>query len=681
MKHCTVLFTALSVSLLAACGGRGAAPTPTVPTDYSSLQQIKPGEEAKIETKLKVNVVFVGYRQTAPGQVAQARQVNLQDFKSGLPSSYDAIARSPSAYGRTVYSGNKFDYNYNYVFADQAFEDDFFKHLSSAGQEKPLTYYQKAYNCQATDEETGEYITDCDTPSKVITKPITGNLEIDAPSTENWLADNASRLGIKKDEYTVFLVNWYDRPDFKFHSYTKTSEGDSDTGNKFGERASRRLTAWGGGFQKDKGPQRLWFYDLSANPDPWTKAYDVVNSDLDGDKVPDVRMPPVWEYGTRKNTLGYGRQVSGDLVKMVRYTALNLLFTPSPLYRADLTPPEMPDDIELRLNVDQGTKASEVESVLKPQLVEERVKALQPFAKLNTVVDRTPLEGNLRDVYNCFFVTEADDVCSPEYADQTGESLFRYNVADVRSDYAGLPAGSHKYIVPTYLFNDDTDPQTGLLGIAVDDGETGTQSFVYSFASPQLKGIYGLTDTTVHEIGHHLSLSHPHDGYDSEQDLSYGASGPFLFVNSGDESASVMSYIDLTFNFGQFNLDSQYRYLTSAYLNNTGAILEIARRDGKMAQLAPSAVKADGLFAQAKAEYDAMNYYHAAELGHQAYRTVLDAAQQNGVQVEGYKWYQNLTGLSQQQAKPRVVRTHLPQKGAVIFPEETPAQRALRLSH
>ncbi|GHG03613.1 hypothetical protein GCM10017783_15150 [Deinococcus piscis] len=675
MKQRALLLTALSLSLLSACGGG----TPPTPTDYSSLKQIKPGEDTKIETNLKVNVVFVGYRQSAPGQVTTARQVDLQDFRATLPSTYDTIARIPSAYGRTEYTGNKFNYSYNYVFADQAFENDFFQYLSATGQEKPLTTFQKAYNCQALDED-GNYVDDCETPSNLITRPITSNLEIDAPSTENWLADNASRLGIKKDEYTVFLVNWYDRPDFKFHSYTKTSEAETDTGFRFGDRASRRMIAWGGGYQKDKGPQRVWFYDLSANPDPWTKAYDVVNRDVDGDGREDVRMPPVWEYGTRKNNLGNTRQVSPDLAKTVRYTALNLLFTPSPIYRAELTPPELPDEIELRLNVDQGAEAAAVEDVLKPELVQERVKILQPFAKLSTSVDRAPLEGNLRDAYNCFFVIEAEDICSPEYADLFGEPLFQYNLRDLRSDYAGLPAGSNKYIVPTYLFNDDVEPESGLLGIAYDDGETGTQSFVYSFTSPGLAGLYGLTDTTVHEIGHHFSLSHPHDGYDSEQDLSYGASGPFLFVNSGDQSASVMSYIDLTFSFGQFNLDSQYRYLTAAYLNNTGAILEIARRAGKVAQLAPTAVSADNLFAQAQAEYDAMNYYRAAELGHQAYRSVLDAARSNGVEVEGYKWYQNLSGLSKSNAKPRVANNLLPHQGAVIFPEETPFQRSLRLS-
>ena len=45
------------------------------------------------------------------------------------------------------------------------------------------------------------------------------------------------------------------------------------------------------------------------------------------------RMPPVWEYG---NLTGYRPfdDLSGDLAKVTRYVAIDLLFTTSPLYCA-----------------------------------------------------------------------------------------------------------------------------------------------------------------------------------------------------------------------------------------------------------------------------------------------------------------------------------------------------------
>lgn len=668
--------TLLGLSLLVACGDPAPTP-PTVPTDFSSLTSLKPGQQDIINTKLKINVVFIGYRQTLPGQVATARQVDTTDFQQTLPKTYNSIARIPSAYGRHEYTGNSFDYQYNYVFADKAFEDDYFAFLNANGQDADLTYHQKLYNCQNdVDPETGEPT--CTTPAGNINRVIDGNFEIDANKVENWLADNVSRVGVKPGEYTVFLVNWYDRPDFKFHSYTRLDAGDTDTGVKFGTRGSRRLTAWGGSV-RESAAQRVWFYDLSANPDPWTGAYDVTNSDTNGDKRADYRMPPIWEYGTRKASLGNSRKVSPDLALVTRYVAVNLLFTPSPIYRVALTPPDMPSNITLDYHVEQGAEASGLADLFNKSLSQQRLQPLQPFAKFTSTEKTTALSGNLSDVYKCFIVTpeKPEDICSPDFADSSGEPLFRFALNELRESYK---SSAGQYLLPIYLFNDDADINEGLLGIAYDDGETGTQSFVYSFLNPLLnKAGYGFTDTVVHEAGHHFSLSHPHDGYDSEENISYGPSGPFRFVDLGDESNSVMSYMSIQPDFSQFNLDSQYRYLTAAYLNNTNAILELARRAGQESALAPTAVAADGLFAQAKTKYDAMAYLDAAKTAHDGYRQVLDAAKAAGVNVQAYKWYENLNGLSLK-GKARYSSTFLPQQGAVIFPEETAEQRANRLA-
>lgn len=668
----------LSFALLVACGD----PLPTTPSDFGGLKNLMPGKTDTITTDLKVNVVFIGYRQTPPGQVATAQQVSTQDFDEILPKTYNAINRAPSAYGRTEYTGNSFKYQYHYAFADQAFEDDFFKMLQQNGSSAPLTVHQQLYNCQGhIDPATGKVV--CPTPvAGNINRTITDNFRIDALTVENWLADNASRIsGVKPGEYTVFMVNWFNRPDFKFHSYTRLDEGDSDSGVKFGARGSRHMTAWGGSVRENGAAQRVWFYDLSANPDPWTVAYDVTNPDVDGDTEPDYRMPPIWEYGTRKASLGYGRKVSPDLAVITRYVALNLLFTPSPLYRVALTPPDMPDNIALDMHVEQGAEAAATNALLKPDLIRERLQPLQPFAKLTHTMKTTALDGKLSDVYKCFFVNpqeHPEDICAPNYMDYTGEPLFQYTLNETRSEYASAPAG--QYLLPMYYFNDDANVNSGLLGVAYDDGETGTQSFVYSFLTPDaIAAGYGFTDTAVHEAGHHFSLSHPHDGYDSEEDTSYGPGGKFFFVNLGDESNSVMSYMSIQPEFSQFNLDSQYRYLTAAYLNNTNAILEVARQAGKEKELVNAAASADRLFTQAKTDYHNLAYLEAARNAHDAYRQVTDAAVAAGVNVQAYKWYSNLNGLSMGQGKARFSPSFTPQRGAVMFPEENTMQRKLRM--
>ncbi|MEF2276680.1 hypothetical protein V3W47_00080 [Deinococcus sp. YIM 134068] len=678
----------LSLSLLAACGGQTSGGTQT---DFGNLSALTPGQEATIRTTLKVNVVFVGYRQTAPGQVATARDVNTADFAGILPKTYDTIARIPSAYGTTERTGNAFDYSYNYVFADQTFEDDFFAYLKGSGKQQSLTLPAALYNCQSDEVEavapadpttlTAGYV--CPTPAANINQEITSNLEIDGRSTENWLADNAGRLGVNRSEYTIFLVNWYDRPDFEFHSYTRADGVDTDragtTAGQFGKRGSRRLIAWGGNVRETAGAaQRVWFYDLSANPDYWTDAYDVTNLDLTNDEVTDYRMPPIWEYGTRKYSVGYGRKVSPDLARVVRYIGVNLLFTPSPIYRVALTPPRQPEEIQLDVTVAQGAGAADPATLFNVPLTQQRISTLQPFATFSNVVRQTPLSGDLAEAYRCFFV-EPEDSCTPQYADYSGELLFQYGVNELRGLYQSVP--DNRYLLPVRVFNDAANGQDGLLGVAYDDNETGTQAFVYSFLTPDLIDAgFGFTDTTVHEIGHHLSLSHPHDGYDSEQDLSYGPDGEFYYVFTGDQSETVMTYNSLAVTFGQFNLDAQYRYLTAAYLNNTNAILELTRRAGKASAVSSAAVSADSQFVQAKARYAGMSYFEAAQLAHSGYRAVLNAALTAGVDVQAYKWYENLNGLSTSGRKPRVSKTFLPQNGAVIFPEETAEQRRKRLA-
>ena len=70
----------------------------------------------------------------------------------------------------------------------------------------------------------------------------------------------------------------------------------------------------------------MWFYDLSAGPESWTDNWNVDDADVDGDDIPDYRMPPIWEYA--KGGFRAPSALSGDLAKVARYVGINLLFTP-----------------------------------------------------------------------------------------------------------------------------------------------------------------------------------------------------------------------------------------------------------------------------------------------------------------------------------------------------------------
>ena len=53
--------------------------------------------------------------------------------------------------------------------------------------------------------------------------------------------------GVDTRKNTIFFINWWGRPDFIDHVYTKIGEPDPDTGYDFGlNRESRKIIAWGG---------------------------------------------------------------------------------------------------------------------------------------------------------------------------------------------------------------------------------------------------------------------------------------------------------------------------------------------------------------------------------------------------------------------------------------------------
>ena len=180
-----------------------------------AMDVLVPGAFHEIDQDLTINVVFVGYE---PG--AGYQDVDTTKFMAELADTYKVYNRYPKFYGLDAGMGLTFNYDYNLVFTDQSFEDAFFTHLAAVGAPAPLTAYQEAYNAQAN--KTGM---------------VTDNFQIEVSDVEQWLADNTqSMLGVDTTQYTVFFINWYGRPDFKFHVYAKTDEPDPDTGMNFGNR-------------------------------------------------------------------------------------------------------------------------------------------------------------------------------------------------------------------------------------------------------------------------------------------------------------------------------------------------------------------------------------------------------------------------------------------------------------
>lgn len=165
---------------------------------------LKPGETVVYRQTIPVNIVFVGFDRD---------DIAVSDVRAALPAGYTPKVRYPLFYGLPGRNmGLRFDFEYKPIFTDQAFEDAFFGYLASIATPGAPTLFQQLYNGNENN-----------------VLDVSGNVGyIDAPSAEQWLMTaGQQQLGINPDRsYTVYYINWYDRPDFQFHVYTKTDSPD-----------------------------------------------------------------------------------------------------------------------------------------------------------------------------------------------------------------------------------------------------------------------------------------------------------------------------------------------------------------------------------------------------------------------------------------------------------------------
>ncbi|WP_159079393.1 hypothetical protein [Plantactinospora sp. BC1] len=594
----TAVLTVLSLSL---------APASQAAT--ARYPHLDPGGQPRLTERVPVNVVFVGYE---PDQVPRSA------YQAELPRGYEPVVRSRLMYDVREKLGLHYTYDYRISYADRRYEDRFFGELKRLARPAPLTALQSEYNAQQRN-----------------VLDITGNHHIDAPSVERWLAKHPPS-GVDTRRNTVFLINWYGRSDFRFHVYTKTNEPDPDTGYNFGvERESRKIIAWGGTTARDEedglgSTRRVWFHDLSAGPESWTSNWNVDERDLDGNGVEDYRMPPTWEY-----TAGGYRapdRLAGDLGLITRYVALNLLFTSSPLYPAELPTAQPPRSINLDSNVYEGWPGVDAsKTYVKPDLLLAELRELRWRNRLDHDSQDLPFTGEAERCYR--LAVEEDVSCYPE----TGFPGFANFYLQNRKELARTQddQGRVDYELPMFSYAVPEGTITPALGFADDNYVDGTQTYVFGFISPEIvESGYGLTTTLIHEVGHHLGMSHPHDGYDSASGVDYGPADEFYFVGAGDQTNSMMSYIDLNWDFSQFDHDNSDRFLTAAYneaANRLAAdVLDSPRAHRAQDELAA----ADRLLGRAKAALAGHEYAAAHAYADQAYGEVVDGARQAGVPTD-----------------------------------------------
>jgi hypothetical protein len=565
---------------------------------------LHPGQFEVLTQQIPVRIVFVGYSR---------EQVNLDDFQAFLPATYRPVVRYPQFYGLGRNLGLVFEFRYTFDFKESEFTNRFFGALASMGRPGPRTEVQTMYNDQVNNV--------LDVSDEV--------LYLDAPSVEAWLHKNDR--GRNDQGYTIYFMNWYGRPDFRFHVYEKTDEPDPDTGYNFGAlRPSRGMIAWGG------STGRLWFYDLSAGPEQWGGSWNVDDADIDGDGEDDGRLPPIWEYAEG----GFLEYVGNDLGAVTRFIAINLLFTTSPLYDPLVTAPGAGGAkvAHVAMFEDDEDPTSTGLDFFDAKYMRARLQEFQPYYRWKVGESLTdPIDAGAKaalDTFETFWTGDYVPGCWEMFGLPLAE-LYCFLSANQASYFPAYRPND--YVGKVASFNTAALGEIGVSGLADDNWTDGTQSFMYAFNDPELRSIgYGFTNTTVHEFGHHVGLSHPHDGYDSEWSEYYGilfeysAGGAFYFVWSGDESNTAMSYNRLSQGFGQFDRDNLYRWETAGYLNWSNALAEAVLAHPQSRRVQALVEAADRLAAHGRAQFQRWNYLESAAAMRRAYELVLKASDEIG---------------------------------------------------
>jgi hypothetical protein len=559
---------------------------------------LEPGEFVTHKQTVPIDIVLIGF---------DLGQINRRDLAALLPPTSTPAVRYPQFYGlqgRAV--GLEYEFRYSLTRKSRNFEDQFFRFLARTGTPGNPTVYQTAYNNQQNN------VLD-------VTGPV---LYIDGPTVERWLENNANP---RTNGYTVYFINWHGRRDFVFHAYTRIGEPDPDTGVDFGQFQSSAMQAWGG------TRSRSWFYDFSAGPEWNTTNWLVDVTDLDGDGIEDYRMPPIWEYhvnGYRSpDALGY------DMGLLTRYVAIDLLFAPSPLYDPLVTSPGALGRKVADITMFEDDPASNGTDFIDTTFARDSWERFQPYYRWRTALrDIDPIDPGAKQSLDIFVGNVNAPGCWTPFGTPFAQ-LFCFFTERLSEYVPRYP--SRDYVAPIFAFNTTEaglGEQFGLLGFADDNWVDGTQTLTFTFDADVYREFgYGFTGTTIHEVGHHIGMSHPHDGYDPETGVDFGPGNEFYFAWAGDESDTVMHYLTLSNQFGEHNRDSMYRWEAAGYLNWANALAGEILQSPNAPSVIVKLVAADALAAVAKARLERWDYLNAVERARASYLTLVSAADDIGV--------------------------------------------------
>ncbi len=563
----------LATAALAGAGSDApAASTSRTPEQTSSrsetpppeLTHLTPGGAVDLQLEIPVTIVYVGLEPGAPPRGIDPAAVEARQPAFGQPL---VLQRAFAGYLRPL--GLTYTYSYESVFADQDFEDDFFAAAASTARPPgPATEWQARYSQQ---------------PAAAL--DITENTVMDAVAVENWLATNAGpMLGVDTSLPTVFLVNWYGRPDFRHHTYApfhvlpgnKSSFGGSEQGH---------FSAWGGSTADDPqypldATSRVWFYDVSAGPDYWTENYELEEVDhyTGWYLPPDNRLPPIWEYGTRHWYRPF-TDLSADLAEVIRYVAVGKHFGPSPRFDPALSPPALQHSLEVDVNVVTDLRNQQFEDPLatqpNPARVAAALGAFDPSRSWTVDVETGFSLQTYEEPLTCLSASDTFHFYEPGPCSNPDSPSAYYDLAFEFDATSRRLLENRRGQVPVVLFDvpDHRWAQFGITDTAInfpgqtyDEPSTGIQTWPMVFDTPILQRSFQTPDhAALLAAASYLGLGRSLV-FDAEDYAAWNDMDQTFFLRLAMGTPSVTSTLPITLGLSQFERDAMDRWQTAVRL-------------------------------------------------------------------------------------------------------------------
>jgi len=545
-----ILFGALIVTIML-----GAIPIVTA----ESSSETQPYAAARREVSINVKIVFIGIDRTLVDKEYMTWNNPNYKYQSYL---------IPGINTNVV-----FMMNYDYVFVNSQFENNFVNYLSSIARREEhsnvlwkLTYF-------GIDENLVLNYTSF--------KVTTLNTLYSADDVERWLIDHADGYGglpsngyalvvadlsskvpsVTADQYNAIMKEHV--VEATPHYYNKTF-ADPDLGIV---RNRRWMTSWGGN-------ARLYYIDLSAGPS-------LVTTQLPIQLAASVNNI---DFHTT-----YGKNWLNQYISSYVFGAVYNLFTPDFIYQINYAK-------EYRIKImafDNRTSQSQppLEKTIDTNLIKSELQKLLSFSKVEVeakfskatdypglmqiiidsripssqvpsieptkAVDATPVyewlneqgENHSRDFFN--ITRDIDEYDIPVFVFAFEDN---YQFAFTFKEWISYPSDGERTIWGVSLYD------MVLIGHSARDFDRG--DMLVNEPKQPGKG-FGFSNTIIHEVGHMLGLNHP-----------------FIYDQTEDFVSSVMAYYPYDSGFSQFDIDALQRGLAdqlimyaSSTLSETSSVI------------------------------------------------------------------------------------------------------------